>query len=439
MEKWFTDHKYDGDLWDQLHAVPPKIDSISDLSVRKVFLEVTQKPGFMYFSRDGLYVAKSTITGANLGLFGMRTFSVGEYITTFAGLRYKEDEFDQIWSQIPEIYRKKSRYIISNHAIVIDPTDEDGSLILPWWNENVAPYVNQPPVGISSNCRAVSYSKNADGVKRAYPETVLEACRAINIFDEIFMVYQSMGITPIPLYKDIYEIGFNCEGTRIFISAPAITVESFDEKILELKQQQQSTAAKQGTIDFSWDTEEDMINALKHQDEILKNTDTWISEVQQAKLSADKTPLAPPPINPLLLLPTWDGTKYTWPQLYVRSQFDVETLINIPKGSEFELNGYPVSISTFVAKVKYDNEKYGKVDNAGRKARYIDLNSSRGYVDAHPLLNPAKVNGVDVGCKGKFIRSQFEVVNRGSDMKKSRNVITVTKNIPANKKLTILR
>src|ERR1700722_2521358 len=218
MDGWIRENIFNIPLWRQIQG--KKFDAISNPYIRTVFQTVENDFHPMYYSREGLFVAKSQVDSAGLGLYALREFKPNEIITIFSGYRYEEDKWDAKWSQLPDTYRLKSDYIVSykdddtKKTYIVDPTDDYGKVFLPFYTENVAPYINQPPFGTQANCESVLYTKRSQefAYKLLFNEESIVACRDIKVGDELYWLYGTTGTSIVPLRRIQYKTGIDCQG-----------------------------------------------------------------------------------------------------------------------------------------------------------------------------------------------------------------------------------
>lgn len=141
---------------------------------------------FFYMNEqyNGLFVAQSTIPNAGDGVFAFKPFESEIQLAPFLGYHVNESTWDAQWKRQPNIEAKKSNYIISyldrhQHKVVIDPTDGKGDVFNPLLNQNVVPFVNEPPQGKQAN--TYFYETETD--------VWLVSCQSLARFQEVWCHY----------------------------------------------------------------------------------------------------------------------------------------------------------------------------------------------------------------------------------------------------------
>lgn len=202
---WFKANEQNESLW---HAINVLRDwSGVPRAVRDLFERAVQQSGHsgerggagggneVFLSRFGVFVAPSSIEGAGLGLFALRTWQPGEVIASpYAGATIPEAEFDCRWSDPKDaaILQRKERYLYGFNVdfgarrFSVDPTDPLGRLYPAQWSENTLPYANEPPLGVVANA---DFADNDDPDASIFDHVLLRACSPIAPLTEIFTCY----------------------------------------------------------------------------------------------------------------------------------------------------------------------------------------------------------------------------------------------------------
>ena len=155
--------------------------------------------------RNGMYVTKSKIEGAQLGLFCVFDIPANIVLGSYNGKKLSVQDFEDMKQTNPSVFGIKERYVfpVGKSALVpafyIDPTDENGKVE---GQTNFLVYVNEPPPGTVANTFPDLYFEDGKSDEDSMLQTFV-TCRKVPAHSEFYMHYGDA-------YERDYKVGERC-------------------------------------------------------------------------------------------------------------------------------------------------------------------------------------------------------------------------------------